>query len=102
MRSWRAQALLAAAGLAAVLWAVWWSANPEILCREVVMRPGEVCANAQGTKTQTYEERYAAAQGARPIVGVVGVLVIGFAVVLYRTAGRDASAAAQDSSDIGP
>lgn len=102
MRSWRAQAALAVVGLAAVLWAVWWSANPTIACRELAMRPGDVCANAQGTKTQTYEERFTAAQGARPIVGVVGVLIVGFAGALYATGRRDAARGAQESSDIGP
>ena len=67
-QSWRrwAHLALAAAGAAAVLWAVVLAANPTIWCREQVMHPGEVCSNAQGTKVQTYEERYAAAQWARP------------------------------------
>ncbi|MFT3862081.1 hypothetical protein [Micropruina sp.] len=82
-RSW-AQLALAAAGLAAVLWAVLLGANPTIWCRDQVMHAGQVCVNAQGTKVQTYEERYSAAQWARPVVGVVGVAVTGFALVLWR------------------
>ena len=89
-QSWRrwAHLALAAAGVAAVLWAVVLAANPTIWCREQVMHPGEVCSNAQGTKVQTYEERYAAAQWARPVVGVVGAVVAGFGLMLYRGSRR--------------
>lgn len=85
-RGWRQSAhlALAAAGLAAVLWAVVLGANPTIWCREQVMQPGQVCSNAQGTKVQTYEERVSAAQWARPVVGVVGAGVTAFALVLWR------------------
>ncbi len=56
---WRqlAHLALAAAGVAAVLWAVVLGANPTIWCREQVMHAGQVCANAQGTKVQTYDDR---------------------------------------------
>lgn len=83
---WRqlAHLALAAAGVAAVLWAVVLGANPTIWCREQVMHAGQVCANAQGTKVQTYEERVSAAQWARPVIGVVGVGVTAFALVLWR------------------
>ena len=93
-RRWRrwAHLALAAAGLAAVLWAVLLSANPTIWCRDQVMRPGEVCSNAQGTKVQTYEERFSAAQWARPVVGVVGAVVAGFGIALYRGSRRPTSA----------
>ena len=89
-RGWRqwAHLALAAAGLAAVLWAVVLGANPTIWCREQVMHAGQVCTNAQGTKVQTYEERYAAAQWARPVVGVVGAVVAGFGLMLYRGSRR--------------
>lgn len=89
-QSWRrwAHLALAAAGVAAVLWAVVLAANPTIWCREQVMHPGEVCSNAQGTKVQTYEERYAVAQWARPVVGVVGAVVAGFGLMLYRGSRR--------------
>ncbi|MEZ5088463.1 MAG: hypothetical protein R2719_01405 [Micropruina sp.] len=62
-RNWRGwtHLALATAGVVAVLWAVALSANPTIWCREQVMQPGQVCANAQGTKIQTYEERVNAA-----------------------------------------
>ncbi len=94
-RSWCqwAHLALAAAGLAAVLWAVLLGANPTIWCREQVMHAGQVCSNAQGTKVQTYEERVSAAQWARPVVGVVGAAVTGFALVLWRGGRRTTLAA---------
>lgn len=87
---WRqaAHLALAAAGLAAVLWAVVFSADPTIWCREQVMRPGQVCTNAQGTRVQTYEERLGAAQWSRPVIGVLGAAVTGFALVLLRSGRR--------------
>lgn len=82
-RQW-AHLALAAAGLAAVVWALLLSANPTIWCRDQVMHPGQVCRNAEGTKVQTYEERWSAEQWARPVVGVVGATVTGFGLVLFR------------------
>ncbi len=66
------------AGLAAVLWALTLAASPVITCRDAVMRRGDVCANAAGTATQTYEERLATSQQARPVVAGVGTLVAAF------------------------
>lgn len=85
--------------MAAVLWAVLLSANPTIWCRDQVMQPGEVCTNAQGTRVQTYEERWNAAQWARPVVAVVGSAVAGFGLVLYRGGRRTDQSA---SRLIGP
>lgn len=81
-RRW-AHLLLGLAGLLAIGWAVVWGANPAVLCRDEVMRPGDVCAHAGDDKVQTYEDRLAAAQAARPVVGVVGLLVVGFATYLW-------------------
>lgn len=78
-------------GLFGVVWAFTWGANPTIVCRDVVMQPGDVCTNAEGTRTQTYEERFAAAQAARPVMGIVGGVVAAFAgglIVLDRRQGR--------------
>lgn len=100
-RSW-AHAGLAAAGLAAVVWAVLLSANPTIWCRDQVMQPGAVCINAQGTKAQTYQERYDAAQWARPVVGVVGLIVAGFGVALWRGSRSAGTRSVQASRLIGP
>jgi len=92
-RQW-AHLALAAVGLAAVVWAVLLSANPTIWCRDQVMHAGQVCRNAEGTKVQTYEERFSAEQWSRPVVGVVGAALTGFAVVLFRGGRRvDQSAA---------
>lgn len=94
-RNWRqwAHLTLAAAGVVAVLWAVVLGANPTIWCRDQVMRPGQTCTNADGNKVQTYEERFSAAQWARPVVGVVGLAVAGFGVALYRGGRRTRVAA---------
>lgn len=93
-------ALLAVLGLLGVVWALTIGATPVIMCHDVVMRPGDVCANADGTRTQTYQERWDAAQGARPVVAVVGVVVAGFALGLVRAELRASGQPAE--SDIGP
>jgi hypothetical protein len=82
-RSRWAHLLLGLAGLVAIGWAVVWGADPQVVCRDQVMQPGDVCAHAGNDAVQTYEERLAAAQSARPVVGVVGLLVVGFAGYLW-------------------
>jgi len=81
-RRW-AHLLLGLAGLVAIGWAVWWGADPQVLCRDQVMAPGDVCAHAGDEQVQTYEERLAAAAAARPVIGIVGLLVVGFATYLW-------------------
>ncbi|MGC3953978.1 MAG: hypothetical protein QM804_06955 [Propionicimonas sp.] len=81
-RRW-AHLALALAGLFALSWAMLWGANPTITCRDQVMRPGDLCTHAGDEKTQTYEERLAAAEAGRPVMGVVGVLLVGFATYLW-------------------
>lgn len=73
---------LAAVGLVGMVWALTVAADPVITCRDVVMHPGDVCANAEGTRTQTWDERYAATQQARPVIGAMGLVVAAFGVVL--------------------
>lgn len=80
-RFW-AHVALATIGAAALLWALTLAAAPTITCRDVVMAPGDVCVNAQGSRQQTYAERFEAAQQARPVIGGVGALVAGFGVAL--------------------
>lgn len=70
------------AGLLAVVWVFTFGADPDITCRGVVLGPGDVCVNADGGREQTYEDRYAAAQDARPVVGVVGAAVAVFSCSL--------------------
>lgn len=78
MRRLAAHLALALAGVAALVWSLTLAAHPVITCRDAVMGPGDVCANAAGTATQTYEQRYATSQQARPVVGGVGLLVAAF------------------------
>lgn len=78
-----AHLLLGLAGLLGIAWAVVWGADPEVLCRDQVMQPGDTCIHAGDDRVQTYEERLAAAQSARPVVGTVGLLVVGFAGYLW-------------------
>lgn len=92
-------AALAVLGLLGVVWALTWGAHPVIMCRDVVMQPNEVCANASGTRTQTYQQRWDAAQSARPVVAGVGVAAAAFAVALFRA---DLRAAQAGDKGIGP
>lgn len=102
MRARLAHSLLILAGLAACLWALTWAASPDVSCRGVSMRPGDVCANADGTQLQTYEQRAATALAARPVVGIGGLLVAGFGGVLFVADARRRPASGQASRLIGP
>ena len=74
-----AHLVLVAVGLVALLWALTISAQPSITCRGVQMLPGDVCARAdRPERTQTYEQRLAAINQSRPVVGIAGVAVAGF------------------------
>lgn len=77
-----AHAAVLVVGLFALAWVFTLGAHPQIACRGVVMGPGDVCVNADGGREQTYEERLAAAQNARPVVGVVGAGVAAFGLAL--------------------
>jgi hypothetical protein len=46
------------------------------------MRPGDTCAKADNSGTQTYEQRARDLRNARPVIGVGGALVAGFGLVL--------------------
>lgn len=77
-------AALLVVGLAAVLWPLTIGANPSVQCRGVEMRPGDVCTKSeidgsnQG-KTQTYDQRLATANQAKPVIIGVGAVVMVFA-----------------------
>lgn len=92
--TWRqaGHVILVALGLSAVIWAVAFAGSQTLWCREQVLRPGQVCANAEGTKVQTYEERLRATQLSRPIVAVAGLATAAFGVALWRGARREAQA----------
>ncbi len=72
------------------------------------MGPGDVCSyssytDVETTRTQTYEERVAAARQSAPVVVVLGLAVAGFGVHVARRQGpRAGHPAVQASSDIGP
>ena len=65
-------------GLAVAVWAVANLLTPSIACRGVPMGPGDVCANAEGTKIQTYEDRLEALRFSTPVMVGAGVLVAAF------------------------
>ncbi|HOA87774.1 MAG TPA: hypothetical protein PKX10_00220 [Propioniciclava tarda] len=96
MKSIVAHLSLVVVGSAAILWALVLGASPALMCRDAVMRPGDSCANADGTQTQTYEQRASTWQGARPVVGAVGLALVVFGGVLVvqdaRTRRTDAAA----------
>lgn len=81
-RRWWAHVALVVVGVAAVVWAFTLGSSPVIECRGVVMGPGDVCSNAEGTRVQTYEERLDAALSGRLVIGGVGTVLAGFGVAL--------------------
>lgn len=77
-----AHVVLTCVGLAIVLYSLTLGATPTISCRGVELRPGQVCAKADNSGVQTYEQRRRTALSARPVVVGVGLLVTGFGVAL--------------------
>ena len=65
-------------GLAVAVWAIANQVSPSIQCRGVSMAPGDVCANAEGTKVQTYEDRLRALEFSTPVMVAAGMLVAAF------------------------
>lgn len=102
MRKVWAHVALLVVGLGAVVWALTLSAEPTIRCRDAVMAPGDVCANADGDRVQTYEERLAAAQQARPVVGAVGAVVVAFGAGLVVAEVRRAGSSGRTRPDRPP
>jgi hypothetical protein len=74
---------LAIAGLLVALYPFTLGANPSVTCRGVELRPGDSCAKADGSSTQSYEARAAAARNATPVIVGVGVLVAVFGAGLF-------------------
>lgn len=81
-RAVAAHAVVVLLGLLVLLYPFTVGASPAITCRGATMGPGDVCAKAGDTGTQTYEQRAADARSARPVIAVGGLLVAGFGVVL--------------------
>ncbi len=73
-----AQAALLVAGLLIMLYPFTIGAAPALTCRDQVLKPGEVCAKADGSAVQSYESRAAASAQAMPVVIALGALVAGF------------------------
>ena len=59
-----------------------------ISCRGATMGPGDTCAKAGASATQSYEQRAQARRNAAPVIMVVGVLVMAFGVTLLITGRR--------------
>lgn len=77
-----AHAVVVLLGLLVLLYPFTLGASPAVQCRGTTMQPGDVCAKAGDAGSQTYEQRAAAVQNARPVVAVGGFLLAGFGVVL--------------------
>ena len=93
-----AHAVVVLLGLLVLLYPFTLGASPAVTCRGTTMQPGDVCAKAGDTGTQTYEQRAADVRNARPVIVVGGLLVAGFGVVLLtgelrRRPGRPAEVA---------
>ncbi|HSN44039.1 MAG TPA: hypothetical protein VLR88_08285 [Propionibacteriaceae bacterium] len=97
-----AHTLLALAGVALLVWGLVFT--PDIACRGVQMRPGDVCAKntfseLNSASVQTYEQRLQAAQQSQPVIVVLGLAVAAFGFALLVLDLRKAQAS---SSAIGP
>ncbi len=77
-----AQIVLILAGVLATVFPFTLGAQAELTCRSVVMRPGDVCAKADGSAVQTYEQRLAARTSARPVIAGLGLFVTAFGAAL--------------------
>ena len=82
MRRTVANLVLVVAGLLVVIYPLTIGAASELTCRGVVMQPGDTCAKADGSSTQSYEQRARARRNAVPVIMVVGLGVAGFGLSL--------------------
>lgn len=94
--------VLVVVGLGAVVWVLTFGAHPTITCRDVVMAPGDVCSNAQGTQVQTYQQRLDAARDARPVIAGAGLAVAGFGAHLCVAELRRAGSSGRTRPDPPP
>jgi len=81
-RTWVAHALVVLAGLLVLAYPFTVGASPDVTCRGVPMRPGDACPKADGSSSQTYEQRARDLRNARPVIAAGGALVAGFGAVL--------------------
>jgi len=83
-----AQLVLIIVGMMIFAYPLTLGAASPINCRGVSMRPGDTCAKAGTSATQSYEQRAQARRNAAPVIMVVGVLVMAFGVTLLITGRR--------------
>jgi hypothetical protein len=81
-RTWPAHAVVVLVGLVVLAYPFTFGGTPHVTCRGVTMQPGDTCAKADNSGTQTYEQRARDLRNARPVIAVGGVLLTGFGVVL--------------------
>jgi len=81
-RRWLAHALVAVLGLLVLAYPFTVGAAPDVTCRGATMQPGDSCAKADGSGSQTYEQRARDLRNARPVIAVGGGLVAAFGIVL--------------------
>ena len=81
-RTWLAHAVVVLVGLVVLAYPFTLGATPHVGCRGVTMQPGDTCAKADNSGTQTYEQRARDLRNARPVIAVGGALVAGFGVAL--------------------
>jgi len=77
-----AHALVVLVGVVVLAYPFTLGATPHPSCRGVTMQPGDSCAKADNSGSQTYEQRARDARNARPVIAVGGALVAGFGLVL--------------------
>jgi len=77
-RTWVRHALVVLVGLVVLAYPFTLGQTPEVACRGVRMQPGDVCRKADGSGTQTYEQRAGAVRNARPVIAAGGLLVTAF------------------------
>ena len=81
-RTWLAHAVVVLAGLVVLAYPFTLGAAPHVTCRGVTMRPGDTCAKADNSGTQTYEQRARDLRNARPVIAVGGAPVTAFGATL--------------------
>lgn len=79
--------VVAAAGVALLVWGIMVMASPTVSCRGVEMHPGDTCHKATYTAThtdtvQTYEQRRRSIAQSRPTVIGLGIALIAFGAVM--------------------
>lgn len=87
-----AHAVVIGVGLLIMAYPLTVGATPAISCRGVAMHPGDSCGKADGKAVQTYQERAATAAEAKPVIIVVGALLVAFGAMLLVSELRRGSA----------